>query len=184
MSFLLFILSYVLYSLGMYTISCRRGLAHPWLSWVPFLSCFQLGTIADHYKLTRVEHQGIMRWVLLVLGFINAAVIVGVIALTISVAVEAVLGVATFGLLFLDEVFANVFNENFEQFILAVTCLPLLCLPYWIAKIVAQYQLFKSSRPDLALVFLLLSIFVPFVTPVLIMVCKEYDDGMVPEYLY
>ena len=61
---------------------------------------------------------------------------------------------------------------------------PLLCLPYWIAKFVAQYQLFKSCRPDLAVVFLLLSIFVPFVTPVLIMICKDKDDGMVPEYLY
>lgn len=184
MTIFLSIISYVLYSLGMDNISRRRGLAHPWLSWVPFLSCFQLGTIADHYKLTRVERQGIMRWALLVFGFINAAVITGAIVLLISIAVEAVLGIATFGLLFLDEVYVNVFRENFEQFVLTITCLPLLCLPYWIVKLVAQYQLFKSCRPDLALVFLLLSIFLPFVTPVLIMVCKDHDDGMVPEYLY
>ena len=184
MGFILAVLSYVLYSLGMDTISRRRGLAHPWLSWVPFISCFQLGTIVDHYKLTRLERQGIMRWVLLFFGFVNAAVIVGALTLLVGIAVEAVLGVATFGFLFLDELYFNVFNQNFEQFILAITCLPFLCLPYWIDKFVAQYQLFKSCRPDLALVFLIISILVPFVTPVLIMVCKERDDGMVPEYLY
>jgi hypothetical protein len=125
-----------------------------------------------------------MRWVLLVFGFVNAAVIAGAIVLLAAITLEVVFGMATFGFLFLDEVYFNVFHENFEQFILAITCLPLLCLPYWIAKIVAQYQLFKSCRPDLALVFLIISILVPFVTPVLIMVCKDRDDGMVPEYLY
>lgn len=184
MVFIFAVLSYVFYSLGMDVISRRRGLAHPWLSWVPFLSCFQLGTIVDHYKLTRVERQGIMRWVLLVFGFVNAAVIVGAIVLLVGIALETVLGVVTFGFLFLDEVYVNVFHENFEQFILAVTCLPLLCLPYWFAKIVAQYQLFKSCRTDFALVFLIISIVVPFATPVLIMICKDRDDGMVPEYLY
>ncbi len=182
--FLILVLSYAFYSIGMYTISTRRGLAHPWLSWVPFISCFQLGCIADQYKLTRIGNRGIMRWVLLVLGFINAAVIVGTIVLYISITVEAVLGIASFGMLFLDEVYMNVFQQNLEQFIMAIVCLPLLCVPYWIAKIVAQYQLFKSCRPDLSVVFLIVSIIVPFVTPVLIMVCKDKDDGMVPEHLY
>ena len=184
MSFFLAVLSYAFYSLGMYTISQRRGLGHAWLSWVPFVSCFQLGCIADQYKLTRIGSRGIMRWVLLVLGFINAAVICGTILLALMIVLEGVIGIATLTMAFMDEVFVTVFEENFEQFVIALLCLPLLCLPYWIAKFVAQYQLFKSCRPDLAVVFLLLSIFVPFVTPVLIMICKDKDDGMVPEYLY
>ena len=57
MSFLLLILSYVLYSLGMYTISCRRGLAHPWLSWVPFLSCFE-GGLDSAIDVRDTEEQG------------------------------------------------------------------------------------------------------------------------------
>ena len=184
MGFFLVVLSYVFYSLGMDAISRRRGLAHPWLSWVPFVSCFQLGTIADHYKLTRLERQGIMRWVLLVLGTVNAVVIGGIIFLFVLIAAEVTFGLLSLGLIFIDERFVMALQQNAELLGLTIIFSPLLCLPYWIAKFVAQYQLFKSCRPDLALVFLIISILVPFVTPVLIMVCKDRDDGMVPEYLY
>ncbi len=184
MGFILVVLSYVFYSLGMDAISRRRGLAHPWLSWVPFISCFQLGCIVDHYKQTRIGTRGIMRWVLLVLGFINAVVICGLIVLLLLIFFQGVLGAVTVGVLFLDEGFMMALEHNAQLLGMTFLFSPLLCLPYWIAKIVAQYQLFKSCRPDLAVVFLIISIILPFVTPVLIMVCKDRDDGMVPEYLY
>lgn len=184
MGFFLAVLSYVFYSLGLYTISCRRGIAHPWLSWVPFISCFQLGCVVDHYKLTRIERQGIMRWVLLILGAVNAAVFVGFALLFILVAAEMAFGMITFGMMFANEGFTMALSQNLEQLGIVILFSPLLCVPYWLAKLVAQYQLYKSSRPDLAVVFLILNIFLPFVTPVLIMICKDRDDGMVPEYLY
>jgi hypothetical protein len=184
MEFILLILTYVFYSLGMDTISRRRGLAHPWISWIPFVNCFQLGCISDHYKQTRIGRRGIMRWVLLILGFINAVVIGGLILLYLIIFFQGVLGAVTVGILFLDEGFMLAIEQNAELFWMTFLFSPLLCLPYWVAKLVAQYQLYKSCRPDVAVVFLLLNIFLPFVTPILIMICKDRDDGMVQEYLY
>lgn len=184
MEFMLLILTYVLYSLGLDTISRRRGVAHPWLSWIPCVNCFQLGCIADQYKLTRIGHRGIMRWVLLILGFVNAAVIGGFIVLFLIIFFQGVLGAITVGVLFLDEGFMMALEQNAELFWMTVLFSPLLCLPYWIAKLIAQYKLYQSCRPDLATLFLLLNIFLPFVTPILIMICKDRDDGMVQEYLY
>lgn len=184
MEFLFLALTYVFYSLGMYTISHRRGLAHPWLAWIPFLNCFQLGCIADQYQLTRTGNRGILRWVLLILGAINAVVILGLVLLFLLIFFQGVLGVVTFGTLFLDNGFTAAMKAHAEQFWLTVMFSPMLCLPYWITKQVAQYKLYKSCRPNLAVILLLVSIFIPFLVPVFIMVCRNRDDGMVSEYLY
>ena len=44
------IAAYVLRSLGFYTIAKRRGINHPWMSWVPVLDLWVLGCISDQYR--------------------------------------------------------------------------------------------------------------------------------------
>ena len=41
------IVTYVLTALAMYTIAKRRGLNRPWLSWVPVVNCWVLGSLSD-----------------------------------------------------------------------------------------------------------------------------------------
>ena len=41
---------YVLMALGMYTIAKRRGIPMAWLAWVPVVSVWILGAIADDYR--------------------------------------------------------------------------------------------------------------------------------------
>ena len=41
---------YVLRALGLYSIAKRRGINHPWMSWVPVLDLWVLGCISDQYQ--------------------------------------------------------------------------------------------------------------------------------------
>ena len=41
---------YVFTSLALYTIAKRRGINHPWLSWIPVANVWILGSIADQYR--------------------------------------------------------------------------------------------------------------------------------------
>ena len=53
MNFLPFIFSvvtYVLTSLGLYTMAKRRMINHPWLSWVPVANMWILGSLSDQYR--------------------------------------------------------------------------------------------------------------------------------------
>ncbi len=43
------ILFYVLRALGFHTIAKRRGIAHPWLAWIPIANYYLIGRIADEY---------------------------------------------------------------------------------------------------------------------------------------
>ena len=40
---------YVLHSLGIYTIAKKRGIATPFLAWIPVANIWILGSIADQY---------------------------------------------------------------------------------------------------------------------------------------
>ena len=49
-SFAFSIVSYILTSLGTYTIAERRGIRHPWLTWIPVGNLWILGSISDQYQ--------------------------------------------------------------------------------------------------------------------------------------
>ena len=51
------ILSYVLSSLGTYTIANRRGIKNAWLAWIPVGSSWILGSISDHYQAAKGKNK-------------------------------------------------------------------------------------------------------------------------------
>ena len=42
--------AYVLTSLSLYTIAARRQIANPWLSWIPVVRIWVLGSLSDQYR--------------------------------------------------------------------------------------------------------------------------------------
>ena len=48
--FVFAIVSYVLRSVGLYTIAKRRGIHHPWLAWLPIGDAWIMGSISDQYQ--------------------------------------------------------------------------------------------------------------------------------------
>ena len=51
---------YVLRALGLYSIAKRRGINHPWMSWVPVLDLWVLGCVSG--ELPALQAQRVSRW--------------------------------------------------------------------------------------------------------------------------
>ena len=49
-SMLLGIASYILSSLALYALAVRRGIDKAWLSWVPVLKVWIVGSLSDQYR--------------------------------------------------------------------------------------------------------------------------------------
>ncbi len=60
------ILHLPLQAVSVYTLSRRRGVGHAWLAWVPLLSDWQLGALADAYHAHCFGYKTRRRWLLLV----------------------------------------------------------------------------------------------------------------------
>ena len=166
---------YVLHSLGMYTIAKRRGIANPFLAWIPVANVWILGSIADQYDEAVKGVKKKSRILLLVLD----------ITMYVSLALFFIIAV-------MFEVVAIVFlasEANYEYdmtggavaivvFLLFFIAVMILSVVLSVLTYIAYYKLFKSCRPYLAVIFLVLSIFVSFAAPICVFVCRKDDKGM------
>ena len=81
-SVLLGIASYVLTSMALYSLASRRGIGKAWLSWVPILNVWIVGSLSDQYRYVVKGQCKSKRKILLILKlvsviFVLAAVIAG-----------------------------------------------------------------------------------------------------------
>jgi hypothetical protein len=88
------LLAYVMGSVGMYQIASRRGLANPWMAWLPYASIYLLGAIADDIN-KRKNKASNYRWLLL--GFLLSSTLFPIIIL-LNPFVATVLGILSFAL--------------------------------------------------------------------------------------
>ena len=75
------IVTYIFRSLGVYTLSKRRGLKRPWMAWVPVADSYLMGTVSDQYQyVVKGRNTSRRKWLV--------ALRVAVLALSIVVAVN------------------------------------------------------------------------------------------------
>ena len=65
---LISLVGYIFQSIGLYTIAKRRGIANPWLSWLPVGNYWIAGSIADQYQEKISGSFNIKRFILLGIG--------------------------------------------------------------------------------------------------------------------
>ncbi len=170
---------YILSSLGQYTISKRRSLPHPWMSWVPLIRVFQLGTIADHYRLARKGKKGLLRWVLILYGIIPSVCIAAAVVALLMVIAYALTGVLFLGLLFLSEEYVASMDEASAWVGIMTVISLVLYIPYWVLHAVTKFRVYRSLKPSFAGLFLVLSIFLPFLHPMFLFLLRHKDDPAV-----
>ena len=176
-SFLLGIATYVLTSLGLYTLAKRRGIKNPWLSWIPVINCWIIGSLSDQYRYVVKGEVKNKRKTLLALniitGILSVAMIVAVIVMIVGMigaamngAVEAVILEAMMG----------------PAFIMLGLCLPLLGIGIATAVVryIAMYDIYTSCTPQNNVLFLVLSILFPVTEPFFIFFSRNSDEGMPP----
>ena len=152
---------YVFTALSLYTVAKRRGIACPWLAWVPVASMWVVGSLSDQYRyLTQgqIRHKRIsllvwkgVSWVL------TGGIVVSVIAAFAGASVGAVLTVLCLALV--------------------VACAAVV---YVVLYFMALYDVYASCDPQNAAVYLVLSIFFRFLVPIFLFVSRDLEKGMPP----
>lgn len=176
-SFLLGIATYVLASLGLYTLANRRGIKNAWLSWVPVINCWIIGSLSDQYRYVVKGEVKNKRKTLLTLNIItwllSVAMIVVLVVMVVNVASAGMSGAGE------EELMAAVFGPVIAIIGLS---LPLAGIGIAIAVVhyIAMYDIYRSSNPENSVLFLVLSILFSFTEPFFIFFTRNKDDGMPP----
>lgn len=168
---------YVLRALGLYSIAKRRGINHPWMSWVPVLDLWVLGCISDQYQyVVNGNIRNKRKWLL---GLsIAMAVLYIVFAVLIGVAVFGAVGGMT-GSMSDNQLVATLLGPVMG---LVVGVIPLVGIAIAVMAIryVAMYDLYTSCSPQNNVLFLVLSIFFTVTEPFFLFFIRNKDEGMPP----
>ncbi len=168
---------YVLRALGLYSIAKRRGINHPWMSWVPVLDLWVLGCISDQYQYVvngKVKNK--RKWLL---GLnIALAVIYLVFFVFFGIAVAGVIGGVTGGLRE-EQMLATLMGPAMG---LLIGMIPLagIAIAVMVIRFVAMYDLYTSCNPQNNVLFLVLSIFFTVTEPFFVFFIRGKDEGMPP----
>lgn len=171
------ILSYVLRSLGVYTIAKRRDIRHPWFAWVPIVDHYLLGCIADQYQYVVKGRIRSRRKVLLGMNIAMAVISMIYVIAYVVIVIQAVSGA-------LEGMSEYAMMQEIMAPLMAVS---LLSLPMMVLSIVtivfryiALYDLYSSCTPQNNVTFLVLSIIFGVTEPFFIFFNRKKDDGMPP----
>lgn len=173
------ILSYVLQSLGMYTIAKRREIKKPWLAWIPVLSGWTLGSIDDQYQYVAKGKTTNRRKWLLGLGIANW--VLGIVAS--GVAAKALLEIVSLGAS-LDYMTEEEVMRLFLPIMGKMTGLSffasVMTIVLTVFKYIALYGLYTSCDPKNNVMYLVLSIVFSVTIPFFVVACRNKDLGMPP----
>lgn len=176
-SYGLAIACYVLRSLGLYTVAKRRGINHPWMSWVPVLDLWIIGCISDQYRyVVKGQNKNKRKW-LLGLNIAMWALWI-VLMVFIGIAIFNIAGSIN-GSMTEMEIFEAVLGPVMGML---VGLLPFagLALAVTVIRYMAMYDLYTSCSPQNNAVFLVLSIFFSVTEPFFVFFLRKKDGGMPP----
>ena len=176
-SSLLSIAVYVLTALSLYTMAKRRGIKNPWLSWIPVVNCWIIGSLADQYRYVVKGEVKNKRKILLTLNIVNVvlAIIMAVVAVVMVVnAVNSTLGFGGE-----EEIISVVLGAVFGLLGLG---LPMVGVGIAIAVVyfMAMYDIYTSCNPQNNVLFLVLSIVFRVTEPFFLFFVRNKDEGMPP----
>lgn len=168
---------YVLSSLALYTLASRRGIRKAWLSWIPVLNVWILGSLSDQYRYVVKGQIKSKRKILL--AFHLTVFVLGLIltGLLVFIVVQTVM---------------NVLGGNDNPMLLSLITgpaiaaagigIPMVCLS--VASVVfrymALYDVYTSMDPSNNVLFLVLSIFFGVTEPFFLFFNRNKDNGMPP----
>ena len=169
--------SYVLQSLSFYTIAKRRGIKHPWLSWIPVGGAWILGCISDQYQYVVKGKVKNKRKALLVLQVIMYAALVTVFVIAVDFIIKSIAFAETDQIPF--DTLTNM-TGSLLGMIGAYAILFGVAVAISVIQYISLYDLYTSCEPKNNVLYLLLSILVNISQPILLFICRNKDLGMPP----
>ena len=171
------IATYVLSSLALYTLASRRGIRKAWLSWIPVLNVWILGSLSDQYRYVVKGQIKSKRKILLILNltaFVLGLVLFGLVAF---VAVQTILKIAGGSG---NHVILNLITGPVMAAVGIGIPMAVLSVASLVFRYMALYDLYTSMDPANNVLFLVLSIFFSVTEPFFLFFNRNKDGGMPP----
>lgn len=159
--------SYVLFSLGLYNIADRRGIKHSWLAWVPIGNLWILGSISDQYQYVVKGKIKSRRKLLLGLS-------IGTVLAYIAFVIAFVVG------LIVAEGMGGGMAAGILLLVLGVLVIVAMAVVLTVYQFVCLNDLYTSCNPGNSVLFLVLSILFSVTMPFFVFACRKKDLGMPP----
>lgn len=185
------VVAYILQALALYTIAKRRGIKKPWLSWIPVVNVWILGSLSDQYRyVTKREVKNRRKWLL------GAKILVLVLAVAMfTVLIAAFVNNIDWSQIFYgtgDDYLDVVMGGLFGAMTGALVIMLLLGLPTAVMAILIQvlrwvciYDVLRSCDPKNHKVYFWVSLGVQLVgvsglESIFLLICMNKDEGMPP----
>lgn len=165
---------YILNSLALYKIAKRRKIGCYGLAWLPVLNAWIIGSIADHYDYEVSDKRSNLRTLLLIMTFIMQILFVSLIVGIISLVATNIVNNYYYN----SEL--NVLASIYVGNIAIVVVMAVIGIVYAVFHYIALYKIYKSLKPQNAIMFLVLSIFLR-ISPFLLFAFRNKDEGFVLE---
>ena len=187
---LLGIVLYVIKSLGLYTIAKRRGIACPWLAWLPVGCEWITASIADQYRKVTSGKATVRRFIIVALAVISIGLTCFT-TTTLSSKADEIDELAVYveehgedldeeeALEYVTEVFDEL-GEILGGFTLVAALSGVVALASNVYWFVCAGDVYASCCPKSGTMMLVLSFFLPILAPFFFFCNKEKDAGMVP----
>lgn len=168
---------YVLSSLALYTLAVRRGIRKAWLSWIPVLNVWILGSLSDQYRYVVKGQVKSRRKILLILNltaFLLGAVLIGIVIFVVVQTLVQFFGGGS------ERVILNLITG--PAIAAAGFVLPLagVSIAVLVFRYMALYDIYTSMDPANNVLFLVLSIFFSVTEPFFLFFNRNKDNGMPP----
>lgn len=178
------IANYILQSLALHTLARRRGIANPWLAWIPYGDYWIIGSLArDHDKQQGCDR----RWdkVLLVLSIVGiASFLVVYIALFVFVIINAI-NMEAAGITYGEDIAVEMLGGLVVFYVLLIAVIVVMAALQALTY-VCVYKIFESTVAEKALKYFLIYLLVPFAAPICLFLCRnkgyQHPDPMA--YIY
>lgn len=171
------IAAYILSAMALYTMATRRGIRHPWMSWVPVLNIWIVGSLSDQYRYVVKGQYKSRRKVLLILEILKAVLGLCMIVICIYMVVSLLGG-------WIYEVNPDAMSEEILIPLMSILGLSVPLMGVTIAAMVlrymAMYDIYVSCDPANSVLFLVLSILVGITEPFFLFFSRNKDLGMPP----
>ncbi len=163
------IADYIMSSLGLYRLANRRGIAKPWLAWIPVANAWTVGAIVDEYD----EKQGFCRKWRCALLTLSIIVVGGVILWY-----AAIIGLMLSQMDNINSMNMGAFLGVFIPSYIIILAAVLSAIALVACQSVCLFKIYESTVPEKALKYLLLSMLVPLTEAICLLRCsdKGYDN--------
>ena len=158
------LVGWILGSIGLHKVAKRRGIRHAWLAWLPIGCHWILGCVSDQYQHLVLGKVTSRRKILLILNL--ASFVFGIAYMVMTVVAEVLMG---------ESIVGGVLLAMGIPYLLTLGVSITLMVFYHICN----YDFYRSCKPDSAVVFLVLGIFLPICKPFFYFACRKKDLGFV-----